>query len=207
MKKKVIICGYTNFPRGSASANYVQYLAQAFMDLDYDVVIVSNLNYEELNKNDNFYERYKNRIYLEDIVFNKNKIIKYLNFKTGLGKIFKKVLKKYSFSSEDIIISYSRDPFLNMELNKIAKKEGIKSGACVVEWFPFSEFKYGYFDIEFWKEWINFNYILTKYDFLFPISTFIEKFFIKKGWHMLSFFLFLRDIQTPLAVVNCMRNL
>lgn len=24
---------------------------------------------------------------------------------------------------------------------------------------------------------------------------------------MLSFFLFLRDIQTPLAVVNCMRNL
>lgn len=181
MRRKVFICGYTNFPRGSAAANYVQYLAQAFIELGYFVVVVSNLNHSALSKPDNVLSRYKDDLALEAMDFPNGKIAHYLTFHFGMGRMCRKVLSKYSFSENDLLIAYSTDPFLNYELKKIAKEKKIKSAACIVEWFPATEFKNKYLDIDFWKFWINFHYIFLQHDFLFPISTYIENFYRKRG--------------------------
>lgn len=185
MRKKVFICGYTNFPRGSASANYVQYLAQAFIELGYFVVIISNLNQSALDKPNKFLRRYKDDLTLEKMDFPSGKLSHYLTFHFGMGKICRNILDKYSFSEDDLLIAYSTDPFINLELKRTARKEKIKSGACVVEWFPASEFKNKYFGLDFWKFWINFHYIFPKHNFLFPISTYIEDFYRKRDCNTL----------------------
>ena len=47
MKKRIFIYGgYSNFPRGSAKANYIQYLSQALKEAEYDVYVITNINEE-----------------------------------------------------------------------------------------------------------------------------------------------------------------
>lgn len=41
---RIFICGYFNFPRGGAAANYVQSLAKIFLALGKKVIVVSNRN-------------------------------------------------------------------------------------------------------------------------------------------------------------------
>ena len=47
MKKRIFIFGAIhNFPRGSAKANYIQYLSQALKEAEYDVYVISDINEE-----------------------------------------------------------------------------------------------------------------------------------------------------------------
>ncbi len=46
---KINFCGDIKFPHGSASANYVQYLASAFIDIGYDAIVCSTVDEHEMS--------------------------------------------------------------------------------------------------------------------------------------------------------------
>ena len=55
MGKRVFILGTPSFPRGSAGANYAQYLALALMECDYKVIIIGTGKNKEEDQNGDSY--------------------------------------------------------------------------------------------------------------------------------------------------------
>ena len=181
MIKRAIICGYVNFPRGSASANYIQYLSAALIDNGYEVIIISDINKSELEKKSFFMKKYKEKLHLDPIELDSGTWKHFLEFNFMMGIIVQKKIEKYKLNSSDVLISYSSDPFLNHTLIKLSKKYKAKSCACIAEWFSYHEFHHYIVNIAFYRYWINFHYEFPRFQYLFPISTYIEDYYKKKG--------------------------
>ena len=172
---RIFICGFYNFPRGGAAANYVQYLAKVFMSLGKDVVAITNTN-KEIHLCNNEYQG----IRIESIELKKDKIGHYLDFNFRMGRYYKKILKKYKLIDQDLIIAYSRDSSTLREILKIGKKTGVKTGICLVEWFEKKDFDKGAGNLSYWNSQYAFYCLNKKFDFIFPISTFIEEYYKKR---------------------------
>lgn len=180
----IYICGYLNFPRGSASANYIQYLSMLFHEIGYKVVIISDINKDEMHLNDNFVNRNKDWLELKEVVsfqHNANILIRHINvlFYEPRGLINK--LSEYDLKQGDIIFAYTSNTFIHRAMQKFAKDKDVYAGASVVEWFPRTMYNKWLINIDYWKTFINFKWILKRYDFLFPISSFINDHFKKFG--------------------------
>lgn len=175
--KTAYICGYYNFPRGSASANYVQYLALSLKAIGYKVVLITNINPEEIRS---FRKKYAD-ITVEGYSIKDKRIAHFLDFNFGMGSHVKKILKHYEIKENDLLISYSSDCFINRVILEMAKKYNAISIACVVELFESSDFENGKKSVRFWNYWLAHNVVISRYNLIFPISTFIEKFYKEKG--------------------------
>lgn len=173
---RVIICGYFNFPRGGAAANYVQAIAKVFLALDKKVIVISNRN-SDVKLEGNEYQGIK----VEDIHLREDKLGHYLDFNFFIGKYYKKILTKYSIDSCDFIIAYSRDPFILNSVLKIGKKVGAKTGVCLVEWFEKKDYNRWFSNIGYWKSQIAFYKTNFKFDYIFPISTYIEDYYMNRN--------------------------
>lgn len=179
--KKAFIWGPLNFPHGSASANYVQHLADALIDLGYYVVVLSDINHDEIMKSIDWASLHKNQIELQDILIRKrNKWVKYFDYNFMFSKRLIERFKQLEKKPEDILISYTHDGLLSLAMNQIARKAGMKTYACVVEMFPKKEYGFWPLSLNYWKEAINYKYAFKKYDCVFPISTFIKEYLDKK---------------------------
>ncbi|CAH0316578.1 hypothetical protein SRABI84_05078 [Peribacillus simplex] len=170
MKKRIFLYGFLNYPRGSAAANYVQYLGQALKDAEYDVYIITNINKEINYQEQEGHISYKG---IKIIPFNmsKNKILHYLEFHYLKGHILVNILKKYNITEKDIILLYSSDLYIHRKILKFKSKIGFKTASCVVEWFPDTFFKSRHE-----KKAYNtfFERALPQHDLVFPISSYIE---------------------------------
>lgn len=82
----MFICGDVTFPRGGASANYIQYLGMALTECGYEVHIIST-------KNKSYKEATLNDMYIDPYVYSKNKIIRYLEYWAGAEKKLFRFLK------------------------------------------------------------------------------------------------------------------
>lgn len=171
---RALICGFLNFPRGGAASNYVLYYSKVLQSIGYEVIVISNKNHEY--DGDTF-----EQIQIEEISIPNNKFKKFCTYNIWTEKAFVNQLKKYSLVNNDIIISYSRDSKLIGGLLKYARRNGCKMAAIVVEHFAKEDYKYGIFDLNFWKEKKSLNSIIPKADYVFPISTEIEKYLSKKN--------------------------
>ena len=175
--KRAFIWGPLNFPHGSSSANYVQHFADALIDLGYHVVILSDANKGELQKEDNWINAHNGKAEIQDILIRKdNKWIRYIDnnflFTLRVVKKFKKMEKNH----QDIMISYTHDGILSLIMNRIAKKANMKTYACVVEMYPKEEYGHWLFSLKYWKEYINYKFAFPKYNCIFPISSFIKQY-------------------------------
>ena len=94
--------------------------------------------------------------------------------------MYKKILKKYKLNDQDLIIAYSRDSSTLREILKIGKKTGVKTGICLVEWFEKKDFDKGAGNLSYWNSQYAFYCLNKKFDFIFPISTFIEEYYKKR---------------------------
>lgn len=173
MNKKAYIFGFLDFPRGSASANYVQYLALCLKSIGYTPVIISNGNKELCEVKDSKLV-YKD-IIVELFELNNSKVKNYIDFHFGIGNIVTRKLKKLNLKKGDLVIAYSINCFDFIKVFKYAKEKEVTTIACIPEFFTEQMFKYGKFD---WRYW-SYNYtmkrsILTA-DKILPISTYIEK--------------------------------
>ena len=78
---RVFICGYFNFPRGGAAANYVQSLAKIFLTLGKKVIVVSNRN-----PNVSFEGNKYQEIQIENVQLRDDKFGHYMDFNFLMGK-------------------------------------------------------------------------------------------------------------------------
>lgn len=176
MNRRIFLYGFLNYPRGSAPANYVQYLSQALKKAGYDVYIITNINEEVSFQQKEGHLSYKDT---KIIPFNmsKNKVLHYLEFNYLKGYTLVNILKGYNLSEKDIVLLYSSDLYIHREILKYRRKINFKTVSCVAEWFPDSFFK-----SKKKKKQYNsyFENILPKHDLIFPISTYIEEYLIAK---------------------------
>lgn len=172
---RVFICGYFNFPRGGAASNYVQYFAKVFMAMKKEVIVISNINYEVCSAA----ERYQG-VRLEPIQVRKNKIGHYIDYNFRMGNYYERQLNKHSLDSQDIIIAYSRDASILKSILLTAKKTGAKAGVCLVEWFEKKDFDKGILNPVYWSSQYAFYALNKKFDFIFPISTYIDEYYRSK---------------------------
>lgn len=173
----IIICGNLRFPRGSAGANYIQYFAMALAEVGNKVYIITDVNGSENEYLNNFLRKNKN-IKVVDIGLSNNKIIHFLQYKYLLKKIIGKQLKKHIKNENTFVIGYSSNNNIHKAILNL-KNKGVKCGACVVEWYP-KEYFNG--DKAKEKEYNKLFYSLfPKYDFLIPISSYIENHFKEIG--------------------------
>lgn len=163
----MFICGDVTFPRGGASANYIQYLGMALTECGYEVHIIST-------KNKSYKETTLNDMYIDPYVYSKNKIIRYLEYWAGAEKKIISILKKYNVNNHDLIVMYSQKAILGWALRKFAKKRKVKLGASVVELFEKKDITSKKISWNYFQYKILIEKEYSKFDFLFPISTYIE---------------------------------
>lgn len=171
MKKRVYICGNFPFPRAGATSNYVQYLSLALNNVGFETHVVSLLPTGKTEMN-----CYKG-IYTHFFNYGCNRISRYFGFQKGGISSVLCILDKEKVNSDDLVICYSSRPFFVKELSKWCKKRSIKHGACIVELFGRENFSGRFAGFEYRKYAKMNSKYYPMYDFLFPISTYIEDYF------------------------------
>lgn len=180
-KRNVVICGNFNFPRGSATANYVQYLALALIQSGYDVKVISTIERSFLNQQNDWNKIHYKGMDLFKIEFSSNKYIKNFQLQFLQYKIMHNELKKINLRANDIIIVLSSNNFLHKHLQKYGKQRAIKVVACVLEWHESTFFRLGKLDFRYWQYLNAFHRIIPKHDAIIPISTYIDNYYRSKG--------------------------
>lgn len=171
---KAIIYGYLFFPRESASANFVQYLALALKEAGYsEVIVVSNGNKQLCHYDSTKQHYYYKGIVVDFIELHTEKIRHYLDYNYRRGIMYARAIEKYEIHQEDLIIAYCLDCFEMGSVQKLAKKYNAKTGACIPEYFAYTEFKHGRLSLKYWSYNYTLKHTLIKNDYLFPISTYI----------------------------------
>ena len=174
MKKRIFLFGYSGFPRGSAKANYIQYLSQALKEAEYEVYVISNINEEYRLQIQDGHLAYKG---IKIIPFNitKIRILRRLQFHYFQGHILVNILKKYNITREDTVLVYSGDLDVNRQILKYKRKIGFKTVNIVVEWATSS-----YFESKQRKKRYNtyLEHFLPQHDLILPISSYIENYLI-----------------------------
>lgn len=164
---KAVIFGFLNFPRGDATANYVQYLGLALKQLGYEVHYVTN--------NPNTKERCSSRQYMGMNIhyyyLNKKKINHYIEYNYLRGLVYLKEIKKLDIKEDDVLISYCQDYFEYEPVLSYAKANNIKTVACITEYFPRDKYK-TWLRAKFY--YLALNKSLPRHDIIWPISTYIQ---------------------------------
>ena len=192
MKKRIFIFGYSHFPRGSAKANYIQYLSQALKEAEYDVYVITNINEEFRLQIQEGHLSYKG-IKIIPFKITNIRILRRLQFHYFQGHILVNILKKYNITREDIVLVYSGDLDVNREIFNYKRKIGFKTVNIVVEWVTS-----GYFDSKQkekrYKTYLE--HFLLQHDLIFPISSYIEKYLIGNRCKSMSCQLWLIHLNT-----------
>ena len=175
MNKRVFICGLLNYPRGSAPANYVQYLGLALTRAGYEVEIISNINPD--------YEAKQNKIIMdngiivsEPCLYSHKRGFKHFLFWHILGRkgSMKRTLQMRNICKDDYVIVYSAMREVNEAVLELREQVHFKTIGCVAEWFQERDFG----SQERWAEYQHyFEKCLPRYDLIFPISRSLEAHF------------------------------
>lgn len=165
MKRKIILCGLFRYPRGGATANYIQYLADALILADYDVVILSYVNPEFTDKIQFEYRNAK----VIDLEYHSefNILNRLMN-----GKLFTtrmvKILKSLNLTTNDMVVVSTMKP-ISDAVFKAKNEFSFKTCGYPLEWFPrehFHDKKTAELrELEFQKN--------RRHDLIWPISHFI----------------------------------
>lgn len=160
--KRVFVLEANNFPRGSANANYIQYLSLALKDDECNVIVGGN------EKN---ISTYRNG-FIKDIEYCnvpwKKKYITSFNY-----SLLKTLNKKYIFSENDYFVLYSID---YLTIKWLLKKVDISHiCVCQVEDMQPFQFKFGKFNPKVQYLKLSAKFIRNKKIKLLPISSFIAK--------------------------------
>lgn len=167
---RAFICAKQYFPRGSAGANYIQYLALALKEVGYYPIVISSGVYSKCTldqeKNKYFYKEIE---FYNPFVF-KGKVQKHIEFLYYDHVRFTQALEHYSANKKDIVITYLMEEKSLRRILQYAKKREMMCAACVVEWLPESQFakrkKYNSY-------MRGLTQVIPHYDAVLPITRYI----------------------------------
>lgn len=179
--KKAVIMGFINFPRGSAPANYVQYLGLALKDLGYQVIVYSNVNSEcrELEKHNKEYE-YRGITVRPIVIPATGKITHFIQYNFMLGGIMASLLKECDLACEDIVLTYGNICLFQEKVYAEAKKYGAKTFACITEHFPAAHYRNGIASPYYWRYCYTMAVSIPQAKNIFPISRHLDAYYQKK---------------------------
>ena len=178
--KRAILCGMFNFPRGSATANYIQYLAKALYQKGYEVYVLSNINSDYYNSVENGRMVWNGIKVIEPYFYTTKRGLKHAIFWHVLKveNSFKKTLKNFHLTEKDILVSYTNDPKIHEAVLSSGKATGTKWLVCITEWWEEKDFSNS-------ESWNNFNEsfekYLPQYDLILPISVSLQNHFSEIG--------------------------
>lgn len=181
MKKRVFICSNSKFPRGNASANYIQYFSLALIQGGYDVYVIGEgiCSKEDYNEEEKVY-KYKGITYYNINHGSKHKEFIVKNFE--YYKYIIPVLNGYKLTPEDKVVFYTYSlSMVNSVLREFAFLPPENVSICCVEWFQPFQYKYSYCDLNYWLYSYFFKTVYKKIGRVIPISTYLDKYFKNKG--------------------------
>lgn len=177
---KVYICVDAEFPRGNASANYVEYLGKAIKEKNIDVSILGITQ-----KAENGWFHYQGMEGL-NIPYPVGSKIETLDSRIHIGQKLVDAMEERGIEKGDVIICYSENYFLLRRVWSFAKTKKIKVVNCVVEWHTADQFKYGCLDIfNYWYYRMAFAFGIGISKNVIAISRNLESHFKRKGCDVL----------------------
>lgn len=189
---KVYICVDAEFPRGNASANYVEYLGKAIKERN---IAVSILGITQKEENQWFNYQGMKCVNIYYPVGNKMETLK---SRIHIGRRLVNMLAKQSIVQEDVIICYSENYFLLHYVWSFAKRKKIKVINCVVEWHTVDQFKYGYLDVfNYWYYRMAFAFGIGISGNVIAISRNLERHFKRKKCNVLRLPILADPFQFP----------
>lgn len=179
MKRIFIICN-SNFPRGGAIANYIQYLMLCIQECGFETVLVSDLNEEYIHGKNHQSQRVRYRNFdIEPVIISKNRIIRHMQYQFGFARSRIAALKKNRISSEDMVIVLGQNVVFYKWLLLWRKIVGFKVIGGLLEMYD----RHNYSGDD--RAYEKYRYVLEKifpqFDALMPISTYIEKHYRERG--------------------------
>lgn len=173
--KKVVIFGDLMFPFGSASANYVFYLAKAIITQSWECIVISTENEKSYNMHA------LNKIIFRPIKYH-SKVIRHIGINYTMGLDILHEIKKIGIDSSDLIIAYSTNPYTLSTVLHYANKNKIKIAACITERLDINFFRELKNGEKRYKDYVKATEsIIPKYDVVFPISRYLDGFYKNLG--------------------------
>lgn len=179
MDRRIFLCANVKFPRGEAGANYVQYLALALKERNWNVIIIGEGENrpQDFNEEKQIYE-YMGMEYYNISVKNRG-LLDFVTYNFMYGKYYREVLERYGINAMDYVYLYSSSISLLHYVKKIVPRE--QRSISIVEWHRPSQFRMNF---------ISPSYIMTRYFYryahnhvnkILPISTMLEQYFRKNS--------------------------
>lgn len=174
MQKRVFICTEHPFPRGSAGANYIQYLALALKAAGFSVRILSTNGRKAWCEEENEHLFYKD---LELIIPDResNRILRKVENRFFRYRPFCKVLDSFHPGPGDALLVYSSNYNLVVGLRNYAQKRSMKSIITPVEYFMASSFPGGEKGIAFRRYCRLVEKEIPQFDIILPISNYLAQ--------------------------------
>lgn len=176
MSNRIILCSTSKFPRGGPEANVMHNLSLALLSQGYHVILVCQKNYQEEEYLKNFKLRAGNRFSFIEINYSKCKSIKKIQTKLFSGLFIANKINKIAVKG-DVVIMYIHDLITTYPIIRLSIRKKLFCGCHPAEWLPCDLFA------NKWKYWYyekGFD-VLSKCDFILPMTTFIRDGFFKKG--------------------------
>ncbi|MFC5446777.1 glycosyltransferase [Paenibacillus aestuarii] len=178
--RRVLICTEASFPRGGATANYIEYLALALVSKGYcPIVIGQGSNYETDLCGDTYV--YKNIIYFnfpQPSEFSRFKIKRFIDANLYSGKQIVSILKKMMITSDDYIVFYSSNCFTINAVLKYTTKMSAMATMCITEHLRKSQFEN---ILMYWRYQYTFKHVIPKTKSVLPISRYLDSYYKEKG--------------------------
>ena len=178
--KRLFILSSCYYPRGGASANYLQYLAMSAKEAGYYPTIIAPINpefAEELELHNNTYQG----IRVLGLTVSENKILRHISAKRDMIEQKEAILIRENIGNKDIVYVSGANKDTFSHLLRLREKYHFKLTAGVLELFEEKDFECRFRHYYYQRYWYTISNLIPRCDMVFPISTFIKDFYESKG--------------------------
>lgn len=178
--KRLFILSSGYYPRGGATANYLQYLAMSAKEAGYYPTIIAQINpefAEELELHDNTYQGIK----VLGLTVSGNKILRHISAKRDMIEQKEAILVRENIGNKDIVYVSGANKDTFSRLLRLREKYHFKLTTGVLELFEEKDFECRFRHYYYQRYWYTISNLIPRCDMVFPISTFIKDFYESKG--------------------------
>lgn len=179
-RKRLFILSSGYYPRGGATANYLQYLAMSTKEAGYYPTIIAPINpefAEELELHNNTYQG----IRVLGLTVRENKILRHISVKRDMIEQKEAILVRENIGNKDIVYVSGANKGTFSHLLSLREKYHFKLTTGVLELFEEKDFECRFRHYYYQRYWYTISNLIPRCDMVFPISTFIKDFYESKG--------------------------
>jgi len=187
-QQKNILITSSNFPKGSASANYLNLFCRGFSDygLSIEVYILKGYFLKGRKTNDgkkNVTDYGVSYTYLSFINRSSKKVIKIIGDLYGVFSLSFLLLSLFKSRKRTIIFAYNNEIHYSLLINLYCRLFRIKIVTFVPEYYDYSEFSGNIFQKIKWQGFLlNFHYVNRLSDNLIVFSSYIRNKYLEKNY-------------------------